>query len=239
MTIVPFVPAASFFDRDAAGYDAMRHGLIPCFNAFYGTAMEVVSDWRDNDRNRGWKNLRALDLGAGTGLLSSLLLKRHPDISLHLIDASEGMLQKAKRRLAFNSRISIEIADMTTVPLGGPWDMVVSALAIHHLEHDEKKSLFKRIYDSLRPGGLFVNAEQILAPSSAAEERYERFWLKQVRILGVPEDEIVKARERMQSDRCASMEDQLDWLREAGFHDADCMFRSWRFGVLCGLRPEE
>lgn len=222
--------SAKLFDRDATGYDNVRRGLIPCFDAFYGSALDLIDDW-----GRG-KELRVLDLGAGTGLFSSLLLTRIPGMRAHLLDASMAMLDEARQRLA-GRNVTFECSDMTGASLGeGEWDLVISALAIHHLDNPAKESLFRKIHSGLREGGLFVNAEQILGSTPAKEERYRRFWLAQVRASGVHEQEIAKAEERMTHDRCASVENQLRWLQEAGFQETDCCFRMWRFAVLAAWK---
>jgi SAM-dependent methyltransferase len=124
--------------------------------------------------------------------------------------------------------------DMAEADLDGPWDLVLSALAIHHLSDDGKRALYRRIRQALKPGGLFVNAEQVAGPGPEADDRYARLWLDGIRRLGAPEAEIDKARERMAHDRCASVGDQLAWLGEAGFSDVDCSYKSWRFAVISG-----
>lgn len=224
---------AATFSRFAASYDAMRRRLIPCYDAFYGTALDLIGEaWPAGPR-------RILDLGAGTGLLAALLLERFPDASIHLIDASEAMLAQAQQRFAGVPNVSFAVADMAVDDLGGPWDAVASALAIHHLDDSGKQALFARVREALRPGGIFVNAEQVLGPTAVAEERYARRWLADIRRLGAPEDEIARAGQRMAHDRCASVEDQLQWLRAAGFADVDCSFKAWRFAVLSGRVPAE
>ena len=150
------------------------------------------------------------------------------------MDASTAMLEQARRRFAGHPAVSFAVADMAAADLGGPWDVIASALAIHHLDDAAKQALFRRIRLALLPDGIFVNAEQVLGPTSQAEARYARIWLEEIRRLGVPEDEIVRAAERMAHDRCAPVEDQLRWLREAGFSDVDCSFKTWRFAVLSG-----
>lgn len=222
--------AATTFTRDAASYDATRRGLIPCFDAFYGAALDLIADWRGAEV----KPLRVLDLGAGTGLFSSLLLARYQHAQLHLLDASEGMLAQARQRFAGGAGITCALGDMATADLAGPWDLVISALAIHHLDDAGKRRLFARIRAALKPGGLFVNAEQVLGPTPETEARYARLWLDQVRAASVPEVDIARAQERMRHDRCATVESQLLWLREAGFTDVDCSFKAWRFAVLSG-----
>lgn len=224
------VPSASAFTRYAQAYDAMRRRLIPCFDDFYGAALRLIEDWKTRE------DFRVLDLGAGTGLFSAMILERFPKARLHLIDASSGMLDQAKERFRGNPSVTFGIGDMAASDFGGPWDVIVSALAIHHLDDPAKQSLFGRIVRTLRPGGLFVNAEQVLGPTPEAEDRYVRFWHAEIRAAGVSEEEIAAAAERMAFDRCASVEAQLAWMREAGFRDVDCSFKSWRFAVLSGRR---
>ncbi|WP_260691726.1 methyltransferase domain-containing protein [Rhizobium leguminosarum] len=123
----PNVSSTPVFNRDASGYDALRRGLIPCFDAFYGTALDLIDDWRDAEK------LRVLDLGAGTGLFTAMVLARHPDAQIHLVDASEKMLEQARQRFNGSPAITYAVADMADAELGGPWDLIISALAIHHL----------------------------------------------------------------------------------------------------------
>lgn len=224
------VPSASAFTRYAQAYDAMRRRLIPCFDDFYGAALRLIEDWKTRE------DFRVLDLGAGTGLFSAMILERFPKAELHLLDASSGMLDQARERFRGNPAVSFRLGDMADCALGGPWDVIVSALAIHHLDDAAKQSLFAGIAAALAPGGLFVNAEQVLGPIPEAEERYVRFWHADIRAAGVSEEEIAAAAERMAFDRCASVEAQLAWMRAAGFRDAECNFKSWRFAVLSGRR---
>jgi tRNA (cmo5U34)-methyltransferase len=109
-------------------------------------------------------------------------------------------------------------------------------LSIHHLEDADKRKVFGKIYESLAPGGVFINAEQVAGPTPALEARYKTLWLEQVRKAGASEEQIEGALYRMREDRCASVEDQLGWLRAAGFADADCWFKENRFAVLAGSR---
>lgn len=224
------VPSASAFTRYAHAYDAMRRRLIPCFDDFYGAALRLIEDWKARE------DFRVLDLGAGTGLFSAMILERFPKAELHLLDASSGMLDQARERFRGNPAVSFRLGDMAACALGGPWDVIVSALAIHHLDDAAKQSLFAGIAAALAPGGLFVNAEQVLGPTPEAEERYVRFWHADIRAAGVSEEEIAAAAERMAFDRCASVEAQLAWMRAAGFRDVECSFKSWRFAVLSGRR---
>jgi len=220
--------APSLFSRDAGAYDAMRRRLVPCFDAFYGAALTLIAEW-DADAP-----LDIMDIGAGTGLFSEMVASRQKVGRLCLLDASAAMLDQARARFSGRERVEYRLADMAGAELAGPWDLVISSLAIHHLADERKKALYRRIRAALKPGGLFVNAEQVAGPQAAADRRYAKLWLEQVRALGAPQDEIGKALERMACDRCAPVGTQLRWLEEAGFCDVDCSFKAWRFAVISG-----
>jgi tRNA (cmo5U34)-methyltransferase len=214
------------FDTTAATYDADRARLIPCFEPFYRWAVDLIPADADH----------ILDLGAGTGLLSAFVRVRFPDAYLHLIDISEPMLAKAAKRLAGDQEVHYQVADYTQALEPRNYDAVVSALSIHHLEDEAKQALFRRIHAALKPGGVFVNADQVLGPTPALETRYRELWLSQVRALGATGQQIADSLYRQQEDRCASVEDQLQWLRAAGFTDADCWFKDNCFAVLAGTK---
>lgn len=222
--------AIAAFDKSASAYDSLREALIPCYTDFYGNVIELIG------YETGSASPKILDLGAGTGLLSSHIKRRWPDASLHLIDGSEAMLAQAAQRFAGDAKVSFEIADLNDVALAGPFDFVVSAVAIHHLSDPEKRALFKRIHSCLRDGGVFINAEQVVSPSPERNQRYVDIWQAQAKARGATQSDLEAAAIRMAHDRCATVEDQLLWLREAGFSDADCTFKSWRFAVLSGTK---
>jgi SAM-dependent methyltransferase len=221
--------AAAFGDA-AERYDRSRRLLVPCFDALYGNALEAIDDWAPPPEPR------VLDLGAGTGQFTAMVQPHLPAASFHLIDVAGPMLAIARDRFKDDPSVTFSVEDFATASLTGPWDLVLSGLAIHHLDDAAKQSLFRRIRENLTPGGLFINAEQVLGPSLVAEARNHRLWQAQCRALGVPETELSAARERMKFDRCAPVEAHLRWLAEAGFAEVDCTFKAWRFAVIIGRR---
>lgn len=227
-TIDAEVPASVPFSRDAGGYDDLRRRLVPCFDEFYGTALRLIRDWQVAP------TVDVLDLGAGTGLFSVMVAAQSSVGRLCLLDGSAAMLDEARARFPDDNRVEYRVANMEHADLGGPWDIVITALAVHHLSDDAKRGLYERIRRVLKPGGLFVNAEQVAGPNPVADERYTRIWLEQIRQLGVPQPEIDRALDRMSHDLCAPVDCQLGWLVEAGFSDVDCSFKAWRFAVFSG-----
>jgi tRNA (cmo5U34)-methyltransferase len=220
--------ATAVFDQHAREYDALRRRLVPGFDAFYGAALEAVALASRPVR-------RVLDLGAGTGLLAAMVAGAHPDAEIVLLDGAAGMLDQARERLG--DRASYAVGDLGDPLPCGPWDAVVSALAVHHLDDAGKRALFARVHDALAPGGIFVNAEQILGPTPALDAEYLARHHAAALALGASEQEWQAALRRMEHDRCATVADQLAWLAEAGFADVDCPWRENRFAVLAARRP--
>ena len=215
---------------DAAAYDGPRRRLIPPFDLFYGRAADLVA------RTVG-PEPAVLDLGAGTGLLAAAIFERRPRARITLFDGSSEMLAVARQRFGDGAQVSFEVGDLAGSLPAGAWDAVVSALAIHHLSDEDKRALFVRVKAALRPGGIFVNAEQVAGPSPWHEARYQETWRDDVGSLGATDDEIAGANRRMEADRCAPVAEQLGWLAAAGFEHEDCWMKDGRFAVLVAWRP--
>ncbi|MEF2248331.1 MULTISPECIES: class I SAM-dependent methyltransferase [unclassified Paenibacillus] len=212
------------FDKAATDYDTQRRGLIPCYDDFY----EAVIRWLQLPS----ASPSILDLGAGTGLLTSYVLQKYPSAAMTLIDFSQDMLAKAEQRLASFSNINYIASDYLSYRFDTKFDAVVSSLSIHHLTDQEKKQLFFSIYDQLEEGGYFINADQASSRSSLFNQQYEQQWEEAVLASGLPQSALDASKERKREDRNAPMEEQLLWLREAGFKDVDCVYKYNEFTVF-------
>lgn len=219
------------FAATASTYDRGRRQLIPFFDRFYGTAVDQLMD-HPNRPNR------VLELGAGTGLLSAMVAAALPGAELVLTDLVPQMLAQARARLADHPNASFVEGSFADGLPPGPFGAVVSGLAIHHLNDDHKRRLFGRIYEELAPGGIFINAEQVAAPTNALDELQAMDWRRQVRAAGVTETDLAAADTRMAADICAPVGPQLDWLSQVGFVDCDNPFRDGRFAVLVARKGD-
>jgi tRNA (cmo5U34)-methyltransferase len=101
-----------------------------------------------------------LELGTGTGETARRVLDRHPDARLIGIDASPGMVNVARDSLP-SDRVKLLVGRLEDPLPQGSFDLVVSALAVHHLEGTRKADLFQRIASRLDPAGRFVLADVV------------------------------------------------------------------------------
>lgn len=168
---------------------------------------------------------RVLDLGTGDGRLLALVLRDRPGTDGIGLDFSEPMLRAARGRFADDRRVSLVEHDLAEpLPALGSFDAVVSAFAIHHLEHGRKRSLYAEVFGLLAPGGVFANLEHVASPT-------ERLHAAFFAAIGEPLEDADP------SDRLLGVEPQLGWLRDLGFEDVDCYWKWLEMALLVGAKP--
>lgn len=219
----------SVFQREAENWDHLTRRYQTRYDEMLN---ELVS------RVRIQHGARILDLGSGSGILAELLLERLPNSNITLLDLSSNMLEVAERRLSrFPGRVAFVQGLFENMP-DGPFDAVVSTLALHHLNGDEaKRSQYRRILDSLTPGGCFWQGEYVLSSYPDDSVHNENAWADWLLDQGFSEAEVQELRERVRNnDRPASLIDQLRWLDELGFVHVDCTWRYIKFAVFGGRK---
>lgn len=141
----------------AEAYDA----AAPAIHPHYETVQNQILDRLPFSPDESFV---VVDLGAGSGQLAERLLARFANARAVLVDQSAPFLALAERRLrGFASRVKFiqrRLQDDWAVELSAAPDVIVSTSAIHHLEPEEKRTLFARCFAALKPGGLFINGDE-------------------------------------------------------------------------------
>lgn len=193
-----------------------------------------------------------LDLGAGNGIMTFEVAKRQPVERATLTEFSEPMLDLARQRIAaeqpsFEPRFVVgdfrKRDWQDDVARYGPYDLVVSRFAIHHIPDEDKRTVYRDIFDFLQPGGMFIHIEHVASGSPMYNAAHDRLMVECLHgAAGGSEgfDEVL-ASYRMRADGPANIlapvQDQLQWLRDIGFEDVDCAFKAFEISVFAGRRP--
>jgi tRNA (cmo5U34)-methyltransferase len=229
------------FERFSSDYDARFPRLIPRYAEFHGVIVQRVAehlqptagDGRPAPARGPW-----LDLGCGTGELSRSLMEGIPELRLHCVDLAPAMIERAREKLApWGERVTFAIGNFLEAPLPAGAAGVVSALAVHHLEGSEKRALFARLHGALASGGLLVLADAVTGGSTGYTAYYLRRWVDHMRASGMTEEEIAAVlQDHEQNDRLSGLDDQMAWMREAGFREVECL---WKYFLLVVVAAEK
>lgn len=182
--------------------------------------------------------IKVLDLGAGTGLFSMHILQRYPRANFVLCDVAEKLLNIAKQRFVDHEKqFEYLIQDYRFLSGKNEYDLVISSLSIHHLKHEEKAALFKTVFHLLKSDGVFINVDQIHGETQLVRDYYWNHWLQRVRNAGAEEQRIQESIDRRTTyDIDATLFDQIDWLKDAGFSHIDCVYKNHFVGVFWAVK---
>jgi tRNA (cmo5U34)-methyltransferase len=197
-----------------------------------------------------------LDLACGEGLLSQALLERHPQCRLVGMDGSVEMLSRAAENLAgFGQRFQarqFDLFDRSWRSAKPPVQAVVSSLAIHHLEGDQKQVLFQDVFAMLSPGGVFIIADLVQPAHRLGWELAAQAWDEAVRRRSMQLDgnldgfaifedrrwNLYRYFDPQDIDKPSGLFDQLKWLEAAGFEDVDVFWMRAGHAIFGGHKPD-
>ncbi|MGZ6972854.1 MAG: class I SAM-dependent methyltransferase [Acidimicrobiia bacterium] len=165
---------------------------------------------------------RVLDLGCGDGRLTALVLEAYPESVATCVDMSPPMLAAARDRVRDDPRVTSTAHDFADeLPFDGPYDAIITSLAVHHVTDERKRRLYAEIAGLLAPGGVFANLEIVASPTRALHDR----WRDE---MGARDDP---------SDILRDMTSQLTWISEAGLENVDCIWKWRSLALMRGERP--
>jgi tRNA (cmo5U34)-methyltransferase len=215
---------------DADEYDAQIRRFIPHYEEMIAAGVEVLAALAPGESH-------ILDLGGGTGALSSAVLTGLPDARVTLLDVDAEMLAEARRRLAgFGDRVAFEQASFLD-PLPAA-DAVVASLALHHVhELDSKTALYRSIRDALSHGGVLLNLDAAVSDGTRLNRLVFDRMAARMADHGITDAE---ARRHFASwadeDRYFPLDAELAALRAAGFDEVECLWRRGLCAITCALR---
>ena len=188
-----------------------------------------------------------LDVGAGYGPVSTFILDRYPHATCVAQDGSEPMLNRARHLVArYGGRFNLHRSDLFEVnwlpEQFGPFDAAVSSSCLHNLRDFKRiREIYGEIHGHLKPGGVFLNADLINAPTATLLERYDGVATARRRREGASAEDLA-AMVRHASPATASggpfpatLDQHLVALKAVGFKDVDCFWKELRRAVFGGF----
>ena len=213
---------------EIGAYDKAIRKFLPGYDEMLALAAHTVARTSPG---------HVLDLGAGTGALSLAVLTRCEDCRVTLIDLDPEMLEQARERLApYASRVCfLEQSFHDALP---DCDAVVASLALHHVPSMvEKRRLFGAIHTSLRPGGVFVNADVTMPAAAEARRTDFETWAAHLVASGISENRAWEHFEEWAAeDFYFPLKEELSALEAAGLL-AECLWRKTPSTVMMGVKP--
>ena len=219
------------FDIKYNDYDQLIRKLIPNYENMHKRVVDLVNF-------PGNKKLNILDLGIGTGETSLDLLRKFPNAKIKGIDISQNMIRQGQIRLKdYSTRVKFEILDMASFVIEQKrFDSCVAVLSIHHLNSNEKQKLFVKISKSLKENGIFVIGDIIKFDTPRETNEKEIGW-KTFLEKNFNKDEAQYWFDNYkEEDLPDSVNNQLKWLKDAGFKETGCVWQFMNYAVFYGKK---
>ncbi|MCE5213610.1 MAG: class I SAM-dependent methyltransferase [Methanobacterium sp.] len=219
------------FEEEAKEYDELILKLIPKYDEMIKSLI-ISIPFEDS------KEIKVLDLGSGTGNITIAVKKRYTNAKITCVDLAERMINIAQYKLSKYKDINYHLGDLRKIQFDSDYDLIISSLALHHLQTDQEKiNIYHKIYDSLKEGGAFYNADNILASSKYLENVNIKQWKDFMR-KNISSEEIEEKwlPTYYKEDYPAPLITQVDWLREIGFKNVDITWKYINGAVFGGIK---
>ncbi len=209
--------------------------------------------------------IRVLDIGTGDGALSLEVLGAYPKTQLVCHDFSVTMLDRARQRLAqFLEAVTFVKGDLRdpawTYGIEGKFDAVISSIAIHNVAEGNQglperiREIYGEVFGLVKPGGCFLNYDLVTAPGPVVQRIYrkERSAADQARLKADMDTEKSpqELEQKLPEQRSGSLPEQvgvgspgardilnqMEWLKQAGFDEVDCLWKDTRNTIIGGFR---
>jgi tRNA (cmo5U34)-methyltransferase len=218
------------FDGEARVFDVGILKSVPHYQQMIGVIVEMLPFSRQ-------KKVSLMDIGTGTGNIAFNLKTAFPNSELVCLDLSPNMLAVAGKKLASFRGVEYVVADALAYKFDRKYDAIVSSLTLHHLENDADKHAFhKKAFKALKKGGMFINADILVAPDKKMQAVNIAKWQEFILRSSTPEFAADRYKKYKAEDRPAILLHELDSLRRCGFRSVEVFWKYYNFAVYGGLR---
>lgn len=212
-------------------YDADIRRVIPGYEELHREIEKTVISY-----NKKKQIEKIAELGIGTGLTSERILKIVPKAFLAAVDFSKKMLSGARKRL-LQYKTKFIFGDFSEINFGNEFDVVVAVIGIHHQNTRGKKIVFKKIFDSLKKGGVFVFGD-LVTYRTEEEAAFNDAKHYAFMVANMTDEKSLKewAYHHKFLNDLAPLEDQVEWLKEIGFKKVEVKFKHLNTALIVATR---
>jgi ubiquinone/menaquinone biosynthesis C-methylase UbiE len=194
-----------------------------------------------------------LDLGCGDGILGRAVLSNYPKAKGIFLDFSDTMIEAARKKSPENNKNLVFITEdygklrwVKSVTKYGRHNLIISGFSIHHQKDHRKKSLYREIFDLLKPGGLFLNLEHVASATPWLQHVFDEYFidaLYEYHLSLNPNTKRKAIAKEHYNNPCkkanvlTSVEKQCKWLRDTGFKEVDCYLKIFELALFGGIKP--
>ena len=114
-------------------FDSLILKLVPYYNEMI-TAVSLAIPFNIEE------SIKVLDLGCGSGNISKAVKERFPQAKITCVDIEENMIEMTRIKLSKFNDIEYQVGDFSKLHFNNDYNVVVSSLALHEVETDEKKT---------------------------------------------------------------------------------------------------
>ena len=193
-------------------YDQDIVNSIPFHREIHKKIISFIS--KNFDKN---KKYSVLDLGVGTGITSKIIQDLLPPSEIDAVDFSKKMLNHAKNRLG-KRNVTYIFGDYSKINFGKRYDIVVSVIGLHHQTNSGKINLFKKIYSLLNKNGVFIFGDLVTYQNKHQAVLNNALHFHHLVEKSADQKTLSEwAYHHMYLNDLAPIEDQINWLKRAGF----------------------
>ncbi len=217
-------------------------GAIPSAGAQLEVLLKIALFWNPEIRN-------VMDLGCGDGILGRTVKTEFPGAQMYFIDFSEPMLDAAKNKIQVDDSINFIKSDFSSsnwkTQFSEKFDLIISGFSIHHQPNERKKTLYREIYELLNPRGIFLNLEHVASATEEVEKIFDDYFIDHLYSFHnnngqSTEREAIADEFYNRPDKAenilAPVDVQCEWLRDIGYRDVDCFFKTFELALFGGRK---
>lgn len=219
------------FDQEAQAFDTIIQQIIPYYNQMIEAMIACIPFEKE-------ATFSIIDLGCGTGTVAKAVQETYPNAQITCLDMSEKMLTLANEKL--NHQAHCVQASFDTFTFDTTYDVVLSSLALHHLEDEQAhRTFYRQIYKALTDNGVFINADVIKATNETTQAVFMEKWITFMnQKISVKEIEERWLKSHFEEDRPVTLMSELATLSNVGFQTIDVIYKYYNYAVYLGQKTQ-